>query len=78
MTKTSEYVLPAILAFAGVGSAGLIHSNGNWIYVTLGVDVQIGNGMNIQAEVKLPVHRALANRQLDSTGVLQFGISRSF
>src|SRR5438067_8058647 len=52
--------------------------HGNWIYVTPGVDVQIGNGMNIKAEVKLPVHRALANRQLDSTGVLQFGISRSF
>ncbi|PYQ75788.1 MAG: hypothetical protein DMG04_05835 [Acidobacteria bacterium] len=31
--------------------------------------MQIGNGMNIQAEVKLPVHRALANRQLDSTGL---------
>jgi len=40
--------------------------------------VQIGAGVNIQAEVKVPVHRALANRQLDSTAVLQFGISRSF
>jgi len=62
-------------AFQGIP---VLVGGGNWIYVTPGVDVQIGAGVNIQAEVKLPVHRALANRQLDSTAVLQFGISRSF
>jgi hypothetical protein len=51
---------------------------GNWLYATPGVDVQVGMGLNIQAEVKLPVYRALANRQLDSSAVLQFGITRSF
>ena len=51
---------------------------GNWIYVTPGIAAQVGKGINVQAEVKLPVHRALANRQLDSRAVFQFGITRSF
>lgn len=51
---------------------------GNWIYATPGVAVQIGNGVNVQAEVKLPVYRSLANRQLDSSAIFQFGISRAF
>jgi hypothetical protein len=51
---------------------------GNWIYATPGVAVQAGMGLQVQAEVKLPVHRALANRQLDSSAVFQFGVSRSF
>jgi len=51
---------------------------GNWLYVTPGVAVQVGGGVNVQAEVKLPVHRALDNRQLDSHAVFQFGISRAF
>lgn len=51
---------------------------GNWLYLTPGVAAQIGKGINVQAEVKLPVYRSLANRQLDSRAVLQFGISRAF
>lgn len=51
---------------------------GNWLYASPGVAVMVGKGVNVQAEVKLPVHRSLANRQLDSSGIFQFGISRSF
>ena len=51
---------------------------GNWIYVTPGIAAQIGKGINVQAEVKFPIHRALANRQLDSRAIFQFGVSRSF
>jgi hypothetical protein len=51
---------------------------GHWIYVTPGVAAQVGKGVNVQAEVKVPVYRSLANRQLDSRAILQFGVSRSF
>jgi hypothetical protein len=51
---------------------------GNWLYATPGVAAQIGKGVNVQAEVKLPMYRSLANRQLDSLAVFQFGISRAF
>ena len=51
---------------------------GNWLYATPGVAVQVGKGVNVQAEVKLPVYRSLANRQLDSSAVFQFGVSRGF
>ena len=51
---------------------------GNWMYLTPGVAAQVGKGFTAQAEVKLPVHRALANRQLDSRAIFQFGLSRSF
>lgn len=51
---------------------------GNWLYLTPGVAVQVGRRINVQAEVKLPVYRSLANRQLDSSAVFQFGISRGF
>ena len=51
---------------------------GHWFYVTPGVAAQVGKGIQVQAEVKVPVHRALANRQLDSRAVFQFGVSRSF
>jgi hypothetical protein len=51
---------------------------GNWVYVTPGVAAQVGLGINVQAEVKVPVYRALANRQLDSRAIVQFGVSRSF
>ena len=40
--------------------------------------MQVGGGINVQAEVKVPVYRSLANRQLDSSAILQFGISRGF
>ncbi len=51
---------------------------GNWVYLTPGIAAQIGKGINVQAEIKLPIHRALANKQLDSRAIVQFGISRAF
>ena len=51
---------------------------GDWVYVTPGLAAQVGMGINVQAELKLPVYRALPNRQLDSRVIYQFGVSRSF
>jgi hypothetical protein len=51
---------------------------GHWLYLTPGIAVQIGKGLNLQGEVKLPVYRSLSNRQLDSSAIFQFGFSRSF
>ena len=51
---------------------------GHWLYLTPGLAAQIGKGFNVQAEVKVPVYRSLANKQLDSRAVFQFGVSRAF
>jgi hypothetical protein len=51
---------------------------GHWLYLTPGLAVQIGAGLSAQAEVKVPIYRSLANTQLDSAAIFQFGISRSF
>ena len=51
---------------------------GNWVYVSPGAAVMVGKGINVQADVKLPIYRHLANRQLDSSIIFQFGVSRSF
>jgi hypothetical protein len=51
---------------------------GDWYYLSPGVAVMAGKGVNVQAEIKIPVYRRLANRQLDSRAVFQFGVSRSF
>lgn len=51
---------------------------GHWLYASPGVAVMVGRGVNIQVDVKLPVYRQLANRQLDSRAILQIGVSRSF
>ncbi len=51
---------------------------GGWLYLTPGVAVQIGRGVNVQAEVNVPVYRSLKNTQLDSPAIFQFGISRAF
>jgi hypothetical protein len=51
---------------------------GNWLYVTPGIGVLVGKGVNVQAEMKLPLHRSLSNKQLDSSAIFQFGISRAF
>ena len=32
---------------------------GNWIYATPGVGILVGKGINVQAEVKLPLYRSL-------------------
>ena len=51
---------------------------GDWLYASPGVAVMIGKGINLEAEIKLPLYRNLANRQLDSRAIFQFGASRSF
>ena len=51
---------------------------GNWLYATPGIGILVGKGVNVQAEVKLPLYRSLANKQLDSSAVFQFGVSRAF
>lgn len=51
---------------------------GNWLYFTPGVTVGLVKGINLQADVKIPVYRRLANMQLDSRAILQLGISREF
>jgi DNA-binding transcriptional MerR regulator len=51
---------------------------GDWLYLTPGVSVQAGRGFSVQAEVKLPAYRSLANHQLDSRAIWQFGVSRVF
>ena len=51
---------------------------GHWLYLTPGIAVLVGKGLNVQADVKVPVYRDLANRQLDSRAIFQFGVSRSF
>lgn len=77
-----------ITAFARVGwlyraqdffdGTPVLVGGGNWLYLTPGVAVQVGKGINVQAEVKLPVYRSLANKQLDSSAIFQFGVSRAF
>ena len=51
---------------------------GNWIYLTPGVGILVGKGVNVQAEVKVPLYRSLPNTQLDSRAIFQLGISRAF
>jgi hypothetical protein len=60
------------------GGTPVLVGGGDWLYATPGVAAQVGKGINLQAEVKLPLYRALDNRQLDSRAVFQFGASRSF
>jgi hypothetical protein len=43
-----------------------------------GVCVLVGHGLNMQADVNLPLYRHLANRQLDSHAIFEFGVSRQF
>ena len=51
---------------------------GNWIYLTPGVGILVGKGVNVQAEVKFPLYRSLSNKQLDSRAIFQLGVSRGF
>jgi hypothetical protein len=37
---------------------------GNWLYVTPGIGVLAGKGINVQAEIKVPLYRSLSNKQL--------------
>ncbi|MEO6437132.1 MAG: hypothetical protein ABIP55_15425 [Tepidisphaeraceae bacterium] len=51
---------------------------GNWLYFTPGVGVLVGKGVNVQAEMKVPLYRSLSNKQLDSRAIFQLGVSRAF
>ena len=77
--------------FSGLARFGWLHrqqdvfrgtpilvGGGQWLYLTPGIGVLVGKGVNVQAEVKLPVYRSLANKQLDSRAIFQFGVSRAF
>lgn len=56
----------------------MLVGGGHWLYVTPGIGLLIGKGINLQTDVKLPLYRSLANRQLDSHAVFQLGVSRAF
>ena len=58
--------------------ATVLVGGGDWIYVTPGLGVLVGKGVNVQAEVKVPLYRSLSNKQLDSRAIFQFGVSRAF
>lgn len=73
------------------GRVGLLHreqdvfrgtpvlvGGGNWLYAAPGFGLLIGHGINVQAEIKVPLYRSLSNKQLDSPAIFQFGISRAF
>ena len=60
------------------GGTPVLVGGGDWIYASPGLAVMIGKGVNLQAEIKLPIYRNLANRQLDSRATFQFGVSRFF
>lgn len=51
---------------------------GDWLYFTPGATVRVVKGVNVQADVKIPVYRRLANMQLDSRAIFQLGVSREF
>lgn len=46
---------------------------GNWIYVSPAIAIAAGP-LTFQAEMKFPVYRSLANRQLDSSRSFQLGL----
>ena len=46
---------------------------GDWVYFAPAAAVSLGE-ITVQAEFKLPIHRALANRQLDSARSFQIGM----
>ena len=51
---------------------------GDWFYLTPGAAVRFAPKATFQAEIKLPIYRAVSNRQLDSRAVFQIGVSRAF
>ena len=51
---------------------------GHWVYLTPGLACQLAAGTTAQVEIKLPLYRNLANTQLDSSAIIQLGISRAF
>jgi hypothetical protein len=62
-------------AFEGIP---VLVGGGDWLYVTPGLGALAGKRINVQAEIRLPAHRSLSDRQLDSPAVFQLGMSRTF
>jgi len=56
--------------FAG---APVLVGGGDWIYLAPGAAVSFGR-LTVQTELKLPLRRSLANRQLDSPRSFQIGV----
>jgi hypothetical protein len=50
---------------------------GDWLHMAPSLAIGLGK-FTAQAEVRVPLYRSLANRQLDSPFVLQLGLVRSF
>jgi hypothetical protein len=50
---------------------------GDWVTIAPSLAAAFGT-FTVQAELKVPVWRSLANRQLDSARVLQFGVVKAF
>lgn len=50
---------------------------GDWIHLAPAVAIGVGK-FTAQAEVRVPIYRSLANRQLDSPFLLQIGVVRAF
>lgn len=50
---------------------------GDWMYLAPGLALGLGK-FTAQAEVRVPVYRSLANRQLDSPFLLQLGVVPAF
>jgi hypothetical protein len=83
-----EFFTTRFSAFARVGwlhraqdrfrGTPVLVGGGNWVHFSPGVAAQVGKGIQVQADVKLPVYRSLANKQLDSSAIFQFGINRTF
>ena len=51
----------------------ILVGGGNWLYLAPAVAVALGK-FNVQAEIKFPLYRDLANRQLDASRSFQVGV----
>jgi hypothetical protein len=60
--------------FQGVS---VLVGGGDWIAFAPAVAIGIGES-TLQAELRLPLYRALANRQLDSSWLMQLGVTHRF
>ena len=50
---------------------------GDWLYLAPAVSLTFGK-LTVQGEIKVPIYRSLANRQLDSSRLFQLGASWTF
>ena len=57
----------------GKSEPPVLVGGGNWLYVAPAVAFSKGP-VTLQGEIKIPLYRSLANRQLDSAFGFQFGI----